>query len=845
VWRVTIKGILSHKVRFLLTGVAIILGVAFISGTLVLTATITKTFDNLFADIYQHTDAVVRKKSAFNDQFGSVRANLPASLLTVVKDTKGVAGAAGTIDGQAVIIKKDGDAYHFGKGPPNLGAAWNPIPALRSFHIATGHAPRAPNQIVIDQKSVDETGYELGDEVPVLTKTVDRYELVGTAKFGDQDSALGSTAVLFTPETAARVLGTPGEYSTIEVKARAGVSQAQVVTDLERSLAGQKNVEVLSGHDIAAENQSEVKDALGFFNTFLLIFGVVALLVGSFVIFNTFSIIVAQRGREMALLRAIGARGSQVIRSVLYEAVLVGVVASIVGFLCGILLAGLIKLALSASGIDIPATAITVPVNAVIASFAVGVGVTVVSAVFPAVRASRIPPIAALSDVSVDHSARSTRRTIAGIVVTAIGLLLLLSGLFAESGNRVASVGLGALVIFVGVAVLGPVFARPLSTVLGWPVRRIKGVTGLLARENARRNPSRTSATAAALMIGVALVGLITVFGASARASVSKAIDESMKADYVVTSGGFGIGALPPELAARLRTVPGVEQVSGVQAGSIRVKGDVNNTIAVDPKVVDSLFDLEVSKGSLQDLGATGIAVQKATAEKHSLSIGEPVPVEFAATGKHRFVVRAIYDQTGITPYVISTAAYTANFPTVFDAQVYIQTAGGPTAANHAALEKVVKQYPTGTLQDQAEFKASQSKQINQFLNLVYGLLLFAIIIALFGIANTLGLSIVERTRELGLMRAVGMTRRQVRSIVRWESVIIALIGAVMGILIGVFFAWCVVIALEDQGFNTFEAAPASLVVIFVLAAIFGVVAAILPARRAARLDVLDAISTE
>jgi putative ABC transport system permease protein len=844
-WKVTLKGILSHKIRFLLTGVAVVLGVAFISGTLVLTATISKTFDGLFTDIYAHTDAVVREKAAFKQDFGAGRGNVPGSVLPLVKQTRGVAGAAGTVDGLAVIIKKNGDAYHFGQGPPNIGSAWNPVAALRTFTIASGHAPEAPNQIVIDKKSADDTGYSLGDQVPVQTKTVAEYELVGTVKFGDQDSALGSTAVLFTPATAARVLGTPGEFTSIDVKADPGVSQDEVVRNLEQSLASEPNIEVLSGKAIATESQNDIKDALGFFNTFLLVFGVVALLVGSFVIFNTFSIIVAQRGREMALLRAIGARGAQVVRSVLLEALLVGVVASILGFLGGILLAGLIKLALAAGGIDIPATEITVPSNAVVASFAVGIVVTVVSAVFPAIRASRVPPIAALSGVSTDKSAHSVPRIVSGAVITAIGLVFLLSGLFGGGDNALPSVGFGAFVIFVGVAILGPVFARPLSSLLGWPVRRIKGVTGLLARENARRNPARTSATAAALMIGVALVGLITVFGASARASVASAIDESMKADYIVTSGGFGIGALPPELAQKLREVPGVEQVSGVQSGAMKVKGSVDQMIGVDPEVVDSLFDLEVSKGDLRALGTDGIAVQEHTADDKSLKVGDRVPVEFAATGKHEFVVRAIYDQTGITPYVISTAAYTDNFPTVFDAQIYMKTAGGPTAANRAAIHQVVKQYPTGKLQDQEQFKASQSQQINQFLNLVYGLLLFAIVIALFGIANTLGLSIVERTRELGLMRAVGMTRRQVRSIVRWESVIIALLGALLGIVIGVFFAWCMVNALSDQGFNTFTAAPGSLVVIFVLAAIFGVVAAILPARRAAKLDVLQAISTE
>jgi putative ABC transport system permease protein len=373
----------------------------------------------------------------------------------------------------------------------------------------------------------------------------------------------------------------------------------------------------------------------------------------------------------------------------------------------------------------------------------------------------------------------------------------------------------------------------------------MKGITGLLAEENAKRNPKRTSATAAALMIGVALVALITVFGASASASVGSAIDKSMKADYIVTTEGFGNGTLPTTLAPQLAKTPGVTQVSGVQSGFAKIKGDVQNLLGVDPKVVDSLFDLEVSQGSLQALQLDGLAVSKTVADDDGFKVGQRVPVVFAQTGRKLFTVQAIFDQTAVPGYVISTAAYKQNFPDVFDAQIYLKTQGGPNPQNRAAIKQTLKVYPSAKVQDRAQFKAAQSKQIDQLLNLVKALLLFAIFIALFGIANTLGLSIIERTRELGLMRAVGMTRRQVRSLVRWEAVIIALLGAFLGIVIGVVFAWALVKALSDQGIKVFNAAPGQLLVIFVLAAIFGVFAAIWPARRASKLDVLQAISTE
>ncbi len=464
---------------------------------------------------------------------------------------------------------------------------------------------------------------------------------------------------------------------------------------------------------------------------------------------------------------------------------------------------------------------------------------------FPAIRASRIPPIAALQQVGADQSAGSWKRTLAGSVVTPLGIFFVVSGLFGNGSNGLQSVGLGAFVIFLGVGILGPLIARPLSAVLGWPIRGMKGITGLLAEENAKRNPKRTSATAAALMIGVALVALITVFGASASASVGAAIDKSMKADYIITTGGFGGGQLPTTLGPQLARTPGVVQESGVQSGFAKIKGSVQNLLGVDPKVVDSLFDLEVSQGSLQALRLDGLAVSKTAADDHDLKVGQRIPVTFAQTGRQLFTVQAIYDQNAVPSYTISTAAYKKNFPDVFDAQIYLKTQGGPSPQNRAAIEKTMKAFPSGKVQDRAEFKAAQAQQIDQFLNLVKALLLFAIFIALFGIANTLGLSIIERTRELGLMRAVGMTRRQVRSLVRWEAVIIALLGAFLGIVIGVLFAAALVEALKDQGIDVFRAAPTQLVIIFVLAAVFGVLAAIWPARSASKLDVLDAISTE
>jgi putative ABC transport system permease protein len=846
-WKVTLKGIWSKKVRFLLTGIAVMLGVAFVSGTFVLTATISNTFDGLFSDIYQHTDAVVRAKETFSGDFGGGRGTISADLLPTVRGAKGVNQADGSVQGLAIIVDKHGDALGSnGRGAPTFGFAYIPDRDLSTIHVVEGRGPRTADEVVIDKKSADDAGYKVGDTVPVVTKAGrNNYTLTGIVKFGTADSPLGATIAAFTPATASKVLGTPGQFDSIDVKADSGVTQDQVVANIRGALKGAPdtaNVEVLSGKDITTESQNNLKDNLSFFNTFLLIFGLVALLVGSFIIFNTFSIIVAQRGRELALLRAIGAAQRQVLGSVLFEAVLVGLVASIVGFFGGIFLAVGLKALLGALGLDIPASSIVVPASALIWSFATGMIVTVVAAIFPALRASRIPPIAAMRDSSIDNSSTSPRRAVFGILISLVGLALLLLGLFGDSG--LIYVGLGMAVVFIGVAVLGPMIAAPISGALGIPIQKIKGITGAIARENAMRNPKRTSATAAALMIGVALVGLITVFAASARTSVNAAIDRSMKADYVITSPGFGQGSIPLEAQQQLAALPNVQLASGIRSGQAQIEGSVEQVIAADPTEIDSLFDLRPTRGKISELTPNGIAVLDTTASDNGWKVGDTVPIEFAQTGKQDFKVETIYQQTGFTNYVITTAAYEKNFRDQFDFQVYVSTKGGVTPANTAAINKVMHAYPGPKVQTRDEYKASQAAQINQFLNLVYVLLFFAIVIALFGIANTLGLSIIERRHELGLLRAVGMTRRQLRSSVRWESVIIALLGTVLGLIIGVVFAWAMVRALSDQGIDKFAVAPAQLLFIVILAAVFGVIAAAWPARRAAKLDILDSIQS-
>ncbi len=848
-WKVTVKGLLAKKLRFVMTGFAVMLGVAFMVGALVLTATISRAFDGLFSDIYRHTDVVVREKEAFGGEFGSGRGRLPAAVLSEVKAVDGVAAADGTTQGIAQIVDRHDKAVGgVGRGAPPIGFGWIPDRDLSTFHVVEGRGPRAAEEIAIDRRSADKTGYKPGDHVPVLTKAGRQtYTLTGIVKFGDAASPLGASVVAFTPDTASRVLGQADRFDSIVVKGAGGISQADLARRVRHAVAGPPhNLEVITGAQITKESQSNIQSRLSFFGTFLVVFAVIALFVGSFIIFNTFSIIVAQRTREMALLRAIGAARSQVLGSVVLESMLVGLVASGAGIVAGIFLAGGLKALLRGLGLDLPAAGTVVTPAAVVWPAVTGLVVTVVAAVVPAVKASRVAPVAAMRDVSVDRSARSLTRTAAGFVVTAAGVGFLMLGLFGRGSNALQWIGLGAALVFLGVAVLGPLIARPVAAVIGAPMARLRGMPGTLARENAMRNPKRTSATAAALMIGVGLVGFIAISAASTKASISATFDKELKADYVIDSGSFHRGGLSPAVERDLAAVPEVTAVSGAQEGRFKVGGAVGDVTAYDPKVIDQLFDVGVQAGTLSGLGPDGLAVQRDTARDGRLKLGSQVLAEFAASEPRVLTVRAIYkEKEPAGDYVMSSTGFFQSFPDAFDKQVYLKVRGGPSPEARKAIESVLTTYPNGTLQDRVEFKASQAGHIDQLVNLVYALLALAVVIALFGITNTLGLSVIERTRELGLLRAVGMTRAQMRATVRWESVIIALLGTFLGLGIGMFFGWALVRALSSDGIDQLAFPVGQLAVVVVVAALAGVAAAWWPAGRAARLDVLEAIGTE
>jgi putative ABC transport system permease protein len=854
--RVTIKGLLAHKLRFALTALAVLLGVAFMSGTMVLTDTISRTFDNLFADVNRGTDAYVRSRQSLSSGFGGPtrrqRGRVPASLVPEIESVPGAADAEGNLQFYAQLIDKKGKTVgNPQQGAPTFGFNWGRVKALNPYRLEPGgHAPDGPDQVVIDAGSAKDAGFKLGDQVTILTQGPPaKYQIVGIAKFGDADSAAGASASLFDTPTAQGITGAADQFDSISVVSAPGVSQ-ETLKDRIAAKLDNKAYQVLTGAQITKENQSDIKNALQFFNVALLVFALVALFVGTFIIFNTFSIVVAQRLREMALLRALGASGRQVLGSVLTEAVLVGLSASVIGLGAGIVLSNGLKAVLDAFGFDIPAGGTVVSAQTVIVALVVGTGVTIISAIVPARKASRVAPIAAMRDVATEGRPHSARRVLVGFGIIVVGVLALFAGLFGGAGIQL--VGLGALIVFIGVFVLGPAVARPLSDAIGWPAARLRGITGALARDNAMRNPKRTSATAAALMIGVALVGFITIFAASAKESINAQVDESFKADYVISTGsGFGaaFGGFSPTLATDISKLPQVGGSSPLRFNRAEFNGSSDFFAGVDPRSATKVFNMKVEDGNVGDLAQpNSVGISRSVADDKHWRIGSRVSARFP-NGDSALTVKTIYgngNKEGFADYTLSLATVTEHYTSQLDQYVFVKLASGVSPAEgRQAIDGVLEAYPNAELQDRTEFKAAQAAQINQLLGLIYVMLLLAVIIALIGIANTLALSIYERTRELGLLRAVGMSRRQLRSSIRWESVIISLLGTFLGLVIGLFFGWAVVQALKDQGFTKFAAPGGQLILVVIVGGFAGVLAAVFPARRAAKLDVLRAVTIE
>jgi putative ABC transport system permease protein len=840
--RVMIKGLLAHKLRLALTALSVVLGVGFVAGTFVLTDTLAHTFDNLFAEVNGKTDAQIRstQKLSPQDPAEPDRGPVPASLLDAVRKAPGVAEAGGYLQGRAAIVGKDGKLV--GGQAPDFGASASNLGTLSPFSIKEGRAPKGDSEVVIDAGTAKREHFALGDKIKIEASQTGTYALVGVVGFGSADNLAGAKFALWDVPTAQRVLHRLGEFDVISVKAANGVSRPQLVSDLQPVLP--KGLEAITSDVAAAQQADQVKKSLGFLSTFLLAFAAVSLFVGSFIIYNTFTIIVAQRLRELALLRALGASRRQVTRSVLAEGLLVGFFASLVGVGFGVLVAMGLRAIFSAAGASLPSTAMVIKPRTVIVPVVVGVLITTLSSWGPARKASKVPPVAAIRGADSIPEGRSLRRRlISGGLVLALGIAALAGGL---AGGGIGLVGLGALVFYGGVAMLSPLVAGPMAKLIGAPAARL-GLPGHLGRLNAMRNPRRTSSTAAALMIGLGLVSFVTILAASLKTSFAATLDRSVKADYIIQGPNGGEAKFSREVALDLSQRQELSAVSAMRfGGEFKLDGVRHRDDAVDPYTFGDVMDIDIRKGKLFDFVPGTMLVSDRVAKDKGWQIGQRITMSFPRTGDQAMEIVALYHDDALfnSGYIITLDDYGANAADDLDSLVLVKRAKGVTdAAARAAVGPILAQYPSVELQDQAEYKKQVAGQIDKALIFVVILLLLAVVIALIGIVNTLALSIFERTRELGLLRAVGMVRRQLKRMIRWESVIITILGAVLGLAVGAFFGWAAVSAMGDIGVDRLSLPAFRLVMFVVVAGLAGIVAAIFPARRAAKLDLLDAIA--
>ncbi len=853
--RVALKGLFGRKLRAALTAIAIVLGVAMVSGTFVLTDTIKSAFSTVFATAYKNVDAVVTGKNAIgsnnnNGAPGSQAPSLPASLLARVQALPQVAQASGGISDSAQLIGRNGKVISSG-GAPGLAFSYSPSgQRFNPLTLTSGTWPSGPDQIAIDASTASNQNFHLGQKVGVIARgPVQHFRIVGTVKFAGVSSLGGATMSIFTLPTAQQLFDKQGRLDAINAAARSGTSPAALVNAIQPLLP--PSAQVRTG---AAEAQQRTSDTSGFLNifqSFLLAFGGVALFVGSFVIANTLSITVAQRTRELATLRSLGATRRQVLRSVLLEALVIGALASVTGLFLGLGLAKGLNALFVSAGINLPQAGTVFATRTIVISLLVGIVITVLAALRPALRATRVPPIAAVREGAVLPPSRFARFGVHRAIGTiAVAVVLLLVGLLAgglSTTQRLIAVGVGAVALFLGVAMLAPTLVPPLARVLGWPAAKFGGGAGQLARANAMRNPARTATTASALMIGLALVTLVGVLAAGLRTSFQSAVNQVFVADYAVTATN-NFSPISVSSANALRTVPGVEVVSGVRAGQGKALGSKIQLTGVSPDI-SKVISVKWQAGSQQtpaQLGNDGAFVSKDYASAQHLRVGSPLAILTPSGRTLNVVVRGIDNPPkGGSPYgdvTISTALFDSAYQNPQNVFTLVNTAGGVTAANTQKLQAALAGFPDAKLQTKSQFEANQLSGVNTLLNLLYVLLSLSIIVSLFGIVNTLVLTVFERTRELGMLRAVGMTRRQVRRMIRHESVVTALLGATFGIPLGVIMALMVGVAIKYTAFTI----PIGTLIVFVIAAIIaGLIAAILPARRAGRLNVLQALQYE
>ncbi len=837
---VTIKGLLAHKLRLVLTALAIILGVTFISGTYVLTDTLHNTFTTLFSNIYSKIDFQVRGVAQFGTNTpNAVRDPIPQSLLATIRGVPGVAAADGTINGYAQFVAHDGKARATG-GAPTIGAVYTGDPRLSVLRITAGGPPVTSGDVLMDAGTAQKYDFSVGQRVRILFAGPARtFTITGIAQFGTASNLAGATLAAFTLPTAQDVLNSPGLLDAVNVGAAPGADKSAVERGIARILPA--GAEVVTGQTVVDESTNAVNQGLSFFNTALLIFAFISLFVGAFTIYNTFSIIVGQRTRELALLRIVGASRRQVFRSVLAEAAIVGFASSLAGIGAGVLAAIGLKALISGFGVTLPSGPLVFEPRTVLVGLVVGTGVTLVAAIGPARNAVRIPPVAAISDRQAVGDGSLRRLVSWGAGLSAVGIALLAVGLTKPA---IQLVGAGAVCLFIGVAMLTPAVARPVSGVIGSPLGRIFGEPGKLGRENSMRSPRRTAQTASALMVGLALVSAIAVFGASLSRSATSSVDQAVKADLILSSTGNGQSGFSTLVPAAASKVPAVTAETTVYQGQFEVRGSLQGLTGVATMNLADTVILRMTSGSPAALAGGELLIDSATASSSHLTTGDTVPVRFAKTGTATLRIGGVFQSNAlIGSYLVSAGFFLSHFYAPAPAAVLLNTNGG--AAAETAVRNAVAGYPNVQVQTRSQFQQSQVSSVNQLLGLVYALLALAVIIALIGIVNTLMLSVLERTREIGLLRAVGMRRRQVRTMIRSEAVILAIFGAFIGIIVGTLMGLALVSALRQQGITDTVVPVSNLVIFLVLAAVLGLMAAAGPARRAAKLDVLAAIAAE
>ena len=840
----SLRNLLAHKIRLLLTVAAVTLGVAFVSGSFVLSDTMGKAFDELFVGLSKGTDVTVRAHSSDPDaQAQGQTRPIDEHVVDVVRAVPGVAVAEGSLTGYALILDKHGKPVQPG-GAPTLGGGVPKDPSLTGdFRLRSGRMPTAAGEVAIDAGTARKVGYHVGDRATVVFEHgTHTFDVVGVVGFGSSDSLAGATLASFETRTAQQLLGRTGRVDTVAVRAAPGVSPDQLRSRNAGALPA--GVEAVTSAQAADESSRSVRDGLAMFTRILLAFAAVSLLVGSFVIWNTFSVLVAQRRREIALLRAVGASRRQVLGGLVTEAALVGLVSAAAGLAAGAGLATGLRALLDVIGVEVPTTSAVIAPRTVVAALLVGVVVTVVAAVVPAASAPRVAPVEALTQATPVTGRIGRARRVLGTVLLLAGAAGL--AVATKMGDQAALTGLSSLVAFAGLVAAGPLLARGVARLAD------RGRTGggwSLAARNVGRAPQRASATALALTIGLAVVCAVSVTASSTKASVVDVLSGGNRSDLILqpasTAGAAGIS---PAVAGILRADDDLATVAEMRYSQAHVGGTGTPIAAMEPGNVDAVVDLGISSGSLAGFRDGTLLLSTSQAAATGAGPGDPVTVTFPETGPRRFTVAATYGNDSLVGagYVLTLGDYARNVSSQLDTTILVKRApGAAPAATRARVAQALAPYPNVKVQDETEFVADKQHQVDQMLGLVTVLLLLAVIVAVLGIVNTLVLSVVERTRELGLMRAVGASRRQVRGVVRREAVLMSLLGAVAGVALGTGAGVALARSLAAQGIQTLEVPAGTLALYLVVATAVGVLAAVGPARRASRVYVLRAVTVD